>query len=240
MEKRLNLLTLAIGLVALCIVACSDRSDVTLFQKLLVKAEQGSAPAQYNLGMLYNNGIGTVRDPHRAFEWFEKSAASGDPLGSYKVGCYYSGQFPGVVPPNQDKALASTLVAAKAGYFRAQAEVGNTYSLKNDFQEAIMWWSAAAAQGDVGSLENLSEAYRQGLGGQKEPTKALELMFVANRLAEGDQKVATLATVEALKKDVSPDDLARAEKEAAAWTPKLTELTIRANTGIREARQLVQ
>jgi uncharacterized protein len=240
MAKRLKLLALAIGLAAVSNVACSDRSDVTLFQKLLLKAEQGSAPAQYNLGMLYNNGIGTPQDPHRAFEWFEKSAASGDPLGSYKVGCYYSGQFAGVVPLDQEKALASTLVAAKAGYFRAQHEVGNIYGSKNNFQEAIIWWSAAAAQGDVGSLGNLSEAYRQGLGGQKDLTKALELMLVANRLAEGDQKVATLAAIEALKKEVSPDDLARAEKAAAAWVPKPTDLTIRANMGIREAQQLVQ
>jgi TPR repeat protein len=240
MATRFSGLTLAISLIALGTGACSQSSDATLFHKLSAKAELGSAPAQYNLGMLYNNGIGTRQDPRRAFEWFEKSAASGDPLASYKVGCYYSGQFPGVVPVDHEKAVTAKLVAARAGYFRAQHDIGNAYGSNDDFQEATMWWTAAAAQGDIGSLANLSEAFRQGLGVQKDPEKALELMLIVVRQVQSDQKDATRAAIKALKKEVSPQEMAQAEQAAAAWVPKPTELTIRADLGIREAKQLVQ
>ena len=38
--------------------------------------------------MMHHIGIGTQKDPRQAFEWFQKSAASNDPLGAYKLGCY--------------------------------------------------------------------------------------------------------------------------------------------------------
>lgn len=40
-------------------------------------AEAGYAPAQYNLGVAYANGVGTFRDPVRAHMWFNIAAASG-------------------------------------------------------------------------------------------------------------------------------------------------------------------
>jgi len=240
MATKFNLFALLVSFVTLGTGACSAASDTSLFQKLSAKAEQGSAPAQYNLGMLYNNGIGTTQDAHRAFEWFEKAATAGDPLASYKVGCYYAGQFSGVVPVDHAKALAAKLVAAKAGYFRAQYEVGNAYGSTGEFQEAIKWWSAAAAQGDIGSLVSLSEAYRKGFGVQKDSGKALELMLIVGRLVQKDQRDAARAAIDALKKEVTPEGVAKAERAAAAWIPKLTELTIRANLGIREAQQLVR
>ena len=61
-------------------------SDDDLFRKLTTLAESGSIAAQYNLGMLYNNGIGRRQDAKFAFKWFEKAAAAGDALASYKVG----------------------------------------------------------------------------------------------------------------------------------------------------------
>ena len=144
MQSISRILRAALPFVAFVLVACGAPSDTDLFQKLSALAEKGSAAAQYNLGMLYNNGIGTAQDTHRAFEWFEKSAAGGDPLGSYKVGCYYAGQFPGVVPIDYEKALEANLVAAKAGYFRAQQEIAGMYASKDNFQEAVKWWTAAA------------------------------------------------------------------------------------------------
>ena len=56
------------------------------------------------LGMMHNNGMGkNQQDPKQAFEWFQKSTASGDPLGAYKLGCYYGGQGAGIVTSTQMK-----------------------------------------------------------------------------------------------------------------------------------------
>ncbi|MCC8129693.1 MAG: sel1 repeat family protein, partial [Clostridiales bacterium] len=40
-------------------------------------AQQGNAPAQYNLGACYYNGEGVARNRTKAKEWFQKAAAQG-------------------------------------------------------------------------------------------------------------------------------------------------------------------
>jgi hypothetical protein len=40
-------------------------------------AEQGDANAQYNLGVIYDNGLGVPQDKVRAHMWFSLSAAQG-------------------------------------------------------------------------------------------------------------------------------------------------------------------
>ena len=40
-------------------------------------AEQGDANAQYNLGVLYDNGLGVPQDKVRAYMWFTLSASQG-------------------------------------------------------------------------------------------------------------------------------------------------------------------
>jgi uncharacterized protein len=228
------------SLAILVVGASAAASDAELFRKLSAKAEAGSAQAQYNLGMLYNNGIGTTKDPRLAFEWFEKSATSGDPLASYKVGCFYDGQFPGVVPVDFERALQSKLVSARAGYSRAQHDVGVAYFRKHDYGQAAKWWSAGAEQGEPYSLVALAEAYRTGNGVPVNPERSLELLLIVSRVVSADQMAAVQPVIASLKKEIDPQKLAPLEKAAAAWVPKLAEPTIRANLGIREAQQLVK
>ena len=97
--------------------------------------------------MLYNNGIGVNKDTSKAFELFQKSSSGGNPLGSYKVGCYYSGQGDGVVEKDQKKAIEYKLIAAEAGYVRAQSDVASHYYHNKDMASAISWWEQAASQG---------------------------------------------------------------------------------------------
>jgi uncharacterized protein len=82
---------LLIAAIAITLSGCKS-TDEQIFEQLLPLAEQGDPIAQYNAGMFYNNGLGTSKNPQLAFEWFEKSASNNDPLGAYKVGCYYGGQ----------------------------------------------------------------------------------------------------------------------------------------------------
>ena len=68
-------------------VACSVAA---IDGKLLEKAEQGNADAQFSVGVLYANGQGTLKDPKKAFEWFLKSAEQGDASAQYNVGVRYA------------------------------------------------------------------------------------------------------------------------------------------------------
>ena len=78
-----------IALVFSCLLIFSMpaiANEAGTFNAMVALADKGNAEAQYHVGMMHNNGIGTPRDPRQAFKWFRKSAASSDPLGAYKLG----------------------------------------------------------------------------------------------------------------------------------------------------------
>ena len=52
----------------------------TVFEKTKQKAEQGHAQAQFNLGVMYDIGQGTLKDPKKSFEWYKKAAEQGEAL----------------------------------------------------------------------------------------------------------------------------------------------------------------
>src|SRR6188472_2325009 len=139
-------------------------NDADSFNAMVALANKGDAEAQYHVGMMYNNGIGTQKDPRQAFEWFQKSTASNDPLGAYKLGCYYDGQGAGVVALDANEALKYKLVAAKAGYALAQNDVANIYEKQGNLDEALKWWKMAGDQGYPRALFSLSMAYSGGKG----------------------------------------------------------------------------
>jgi uncharacterized protein len=145
----------------------ANANDAGNFNAMVALANKGDAEAQYHVGMMYNNGIGTQKDPRQAFEWFQKSTASNDPLGAYKLGCYYDGQGAGIVAADSTEALKYKLVAAKAGYALAQHDVALIYGRQENFEEALKWSKMAADQGYPKALYNLSSLYFQGEGRQK-------------------------------------------------------------------------
>ena len=52
----------------------NDTEAVSWYRKA---AAQGNAAAQFNLGMMYQNGEGVLKDPVLAYMWFSLSAARG-------------------------------------------------------------------------------------------------------------------------------------------------------------------
>ena len=126
----------------------------SLFVEIEKLAQAGSPEGQYHLGMMYNNGEGVRKDPKEAFEWFRKGSDAGDPLAAFKVGCYYNGQFPGVVPVDQKKYFEYTLVAANAGYSYAQGEVGDIYFKQGNTNEAMKWWEFTMLSQKFASTKN--------------------------------------------------------------------------------------
>ena len=53
-------------------------------------AEQGSASAQFNLGVAYYCGEGVTRDLKTAAEWYQKAAEQGDAIAQFNLrGCVF-------------------------------------------------------------------------------------------------------------------------------------------------------
>ena len=108
-------------------------------------AEQGWPAAQYNLGLLYEQGYYVDEDGAKAFEWYLKAAMQGSTEGMTSVGmCYYNGIG---VTPDLRKALSWLNKAAMSKDARAQLLVGEIYAKDHRCQhkdKALMWFCEAA------------------------------------------------------------------------------------------------
>jgi len=71
-------------------MAAYDRGDyATAIRELRPLAEQGNADAQFNLGVMYANGLGGPQDYSRAVKWYRKAAEQGYAQAQYYLGLIY-------------------------------------------------------------------------------------------------------------------------------------------------------
>ena len=234
MNKRLNIVFVALGLFA-----CRPDGDKALFDAMVKASQSGNPEAQYHVGMMLNNGIGVRKDSAKAFEWFQNASKAGDPLANYKVGCYLGGQFEGVVPIDHEGSLQHKLVAANAGYALAQMDVGNAYARQGRAEEAVRWWTLAAAQGNPTALYNLSVGYKEGKGAPKDLALAYAHFKLAKLVSEKKVSPNAQAGLDELKREMSAADLSRAEQFVTSWKPNATVLTKKAADGLAAARNLI-
>lgn len=210
----------------------ANASDTAFFNAMTVLAKKGDAEAQYHVGMMYNNGIGTQQDRGQAFEWFQKSAALNHPLGAYKLGCYYDGQGEGIVASDADQALKYKLVAAEAGYALAQHDVANIYDRRGDSEQALKWWKMAGDQGYPRALFSLFRAYSEGKGAPQD----LSLSYAYFKLSD----MAPRKKVDEMATFLSTAELKAAEKMVAEWKPQVTTLTLKAKKGLSAAEDYLK
>lgn len=231
-----------IGMIAaaamLAAASCGNAQNPTLIPSLERLAKSGNAEAIYHLGMAYHTGSGVAEDHVKALEDFRKAAALGDPLGSYKLGCYYEGQGAGLVTFDAASALKYKLVAAKAGYALAQQDVGVLYAQNGDVPAGLAWLEKSAAQGWSGGLMALASAYNGATGVKPDAgkTAAYFKLFLA-RSKPNDKQTAWLRNFE---EHLSPADQERAGEIVRSYHPVPTALTLKALSGQRAAQALVE
>jgi TPR repeat protein len=236
MRATFPVLVLAAAAAAMPVAAQSSH----LTDKLARLAASGNAEAQYHLGMLYNNGLGVAKDPARALPLFQRAAAGGDPLGAYKLGCYYDGEFPGIGRLDPAEALRQKLVAAKAGYSLAQVDVAIHYFRLKDYADAFRWFESAARQGDAQALYNLSVMYRDGIGTAASPPRAWTFFRLAHLASDGKISTAAQASLDEMWAKLSPSQRIEAERAGAGFVTGPTAFTVRALHGLERAEALVR
>lgn len=102
-----------VALLSLGLAQAVWADNVPDFKETLQVAEQGDAAAQYNLGVMYDQGQGVRQDYVQAVQWYRKAAEQGHAVAQYNLGSMYD-QGQGV---RQDYAQA-------VGWFRKAAEQG--------------------------------------------------------------------------------------------------------------------
>ena len=132
-------------------VAAYERGDyATALREIQPLAEQGDAVAQYNLGLMYDEGQGVPQDYEAAAQWYRRAAEQGYAAAQSNLGVMYAkGQ--GVL--KDDKAAVQWLRrAAEQGLAEAQFNLGLMYAkgegVPQDYVHAHLWANIAASGGD--------------------------------------------------------------------------------------------
>lgn len=241
-------------LAALALLLCASQpvraEEPGLPARLEAAAGRGNAEALYHLGMLYHLGLeGVTADPRRALDYFRRSAAGGDPLGAYKLGCYYAGQGGDVLAPDEALALRYKLVAAEAGYVLAQSEIAQIYASRGEPDRAFHWYEAAARQGDGIALFT---AFMQVVPEGPRPDRARAWLYLGvfdrtlaqipeSDLPEDEARSMREWLAERRRRveaGMSAADRAEGERLLASWRVERSPVTLRADLRLNAARRL--
>ncbi len=172
----------------------------------------GSNPsAQYNIGVLYNEGQGVPKSYDKATEWFKKSAVWGYDVAQFALGHQY--EYGKGVKQSRDKAVEWYSKAAAQGHEDAKARVD---FLKNassdqqsvlrdmtsaadayenqDYSKAQTLWLRAANRGDPLAMHHLGWMHESGKVGDRDYESAAQWYKKAATLGlpEGSYRIAEL------------------------------------------------
>ena len=112
-------------------------------------AEQGSAEAQLQLGMLYDTGSGVDRNLTTAVAWYRKAAEQN--MADAQSALAFMYRHGNGVPRDYGEAAKWYRKAADRGIGTAQFDLGGMYfrgrGVEKDLQEAYKWLTLAAMNG---------------------------------------------------------------------------------------------
>ena len=129
-------------------------------------ARAGDVDAQFNLGTLYENGLGVAPDAEQAARWYRAAASRRVDLARLALARL---QRIGALEPEPDEDQIKLLeTAARRGLAEAQFELGVAYDhgigVTQNHATAAGWYHRAAEQGLTDAQYNLATLYDEGLG----------------------------------------------------------------------------
>jgi TPR repeat protein len=71
-------------------IAAYQTNNMSLaFKEFMVAAKSGHSDSQYNIGLMYEHGIGVVKDASKAVDWYTKAAAQENSGAQFNLGVLY-------------------------------------------------------------------------------------------------------------------------------------------------------
>jgi TPR repeat protein len=196
----------------------------TIWQAL---AERGNAEANFNLGILDEDGLGTRADMAAALAHYEKSAQAGSSKAQYRLALLYTAGVK--VAKDPLKAEKWLTAAAQSGDSEAQAMLASQKASAQaisardgDFQRAALLhasgqygdaaaiWQRLAQQGDARSQRRLAWMMEAGQGMARDLDGAGKLFRQSAEAGDADAQYALSVMLQTGKGQVQ--DLAQAER----------------------------
>ncbi len=144
------------------------RYDIAL-QSFKPLVELGYGAAQFQMGEMYEFGLGLKKDQKMAADLFLKSANQGYAEAQFKVyRLYTEGK---IFPKSQKNAIKWLKKSANLGLAAAEFNLGVMYyngeGVLLDYKKAYYWYKQAAFQNYILAQFNLALMYYEGLGVKK-------------------------------------------------------------------------
>lgn len=191
------------------------------FKKL---AEQGNASAQFNLGNMYRQGHGVIKDDQLAEAWYTRAAELGNANAQGILGLMYANGL-GVIK-DERQAVKWYKKSAEQGHAMAQYGLGIMYGngrgIPKDEQQAVVWHRKAAEQGIASAQGALGALYLAGEGVPKDQQSAYFWLLLAG--AQGDQNAVKARDY--VESSLSSEQRAAAQDAARNWQPKTAAQSI--------------
>ncbi|WP_133140780.1 tetratricopeptide repeat protein [Legionella genomosp. 1] len=159
-------------------------------------AATGDAIAQYDLGLLYENGKGMPVNPEKAREYFQQAAEQGYGKAMTQLAGLYFNGINGI--RDEQQALHWYKKAVAAGDSGAMYQLGllseTGVATKLDFPNAVSYYQQASDLGNEKAQMALARMYQYGIGVQKDIQHAADIYkgLAANSNAYAQYQLAMM------------------------------------------------
>jgi uncharacterized protein len=169
----------AFGDTAAGMQAFRNRDYATAFREWKSAAEAGQAEAQFDLGLLYAQGLGTRTDLTEAAKWYRKAAEQGNAQAEFALGQMYSRGWG--APRDTTDAMRWMQMANDPASDGPPTEWTRIegYGIEQDQKQAAYWYRKAAEQGHPEAQYNLGRLYATGAGVPRDQDEALRWVRAA-------------------------------------------------------------
>ncbi|MEJ2137006.1 MAG: tetratricopeptide repeat protein [Desulfofustis sp.] len=176
------------------------KSNESRFSTTEISASRGEVDSQFDLGNMYEKGIGTRIDYVQARHWYGKAAAAGHTNASFSLGLmYYEGSG---IKKNNKMAFKWFSDAARQGSTPAQYYLGKLYAsgsgVRKNYATALQWYSRAADGGfdqARGAIIEVTEKLQQPLPANTAEKKTSQAKTRRKPVAKRGKKLIAQPTV---------------------------------------------
>jgi TPR repeat protein len=197
-------------------------------------AEQGNAPAQFGMGLSYENGRGVERDPVQAAIWYRKAAEQDLADAQFNLGNLYLNAVG--VPKDPVEAVRWFRRAAEQDMPHAQVNLGYSYEtgsgVAKDPVKAVSWYRRAADQDFPQAQYYLGAAYDRGSGVEADLSLAAAWY---KKAADHGVALAGKRLDELLSAGVVPGEIPTVDEEPQAEAPAPAAEAEEATQAVEEA-----
>ena len=175
------------------------------FREWKTAADAGQAAAQFDLGLLYAQGLGVRRDLTVAEQWYRKAAEQGNAEAQFALGQMYSLGWG--VPRDQADAIRWLQMANNPETDGPPTDwtLVEAYGVQQDQKQAAYWYQLAAEKGHAEAQFNLGRLYATGKGVAHDEEQAARWVRAAASQGFAPAQ-ARLGTRYATGSGMAPDD----------------------------------